>query len=176
MMALAIASGNPLLGATILFAFVLGTSPVFFILGYFASRLGEKMHDRFMKGAAIALILLALFTFRGAFALAGVGNTNEPEKKAETQIVTSENPTIEFTSSSYQPRSINVKAGSHVTLNLVNKNGAGCIQAFTIPKLGIQKIVRVGQTDTVEFDAPKEKGKISFMCSMGMYQGVINVI
>ncbi|MBP9816043.1 sulfite exporter TauE/SafE family protein, partial [Candidatus Woesebacteria bacterium] len=44
MMALAIGSGNPVLGALILFAFVLGTSPLFFILGYSASKLGENMH------------------------------------------------------------------------------------------------------------------------------------
>src|SRR6266581_2202953 len=36
MMALAIASGKPFAGSAILFAFVLGTSPVFFLLGYFA--------------------------------------------------------------------------------------------------------------------------------------------
>lgn len=40
-MALAIASGNPWLGAAIMFTFTFGTSPVFFTLGYFATRLGE---------------------------------------------------------------------------------------------------------------------------------------
>lgn len=49
MMALAIASGNPVLGATILFVFVLGTSPLFFTVGYFASKLGGKLHDQFMQ-------------------------------------------------------------------------------------------------------------------------------
>lgn len=46
MMALSIASGNPISGAAILFVFVLGTSPLFFILGYLATRLGQKMQER----------------------------------------------------------------------------------------------------------------------------------
>src|SRR6266849_3744065 len=41
MMAFAIASGKPLTGAAILFAFILGTSPLFFVLGYFATKLGD---------------------------------------------------------------------------------------------------------------------------------------
>src|SRR5882724_12111998 len=41
MMALSIASGKPLTGAAILFAFILGTSPVFFLLGYFTMRAGD---------------------------------------------------------------------------------------------------------------------------------------
>src|SRR5581483_747613 len=40
MMALSIATGKPLFGASFMFAFILGTSPVFFILGYFATKLG----------------------------------------------------------------------------------------------------------------------------------------
>jgi plastocyanin domain-containing protein len=34
----------------------------------------------------------------------------------------------------------------------------------------------VGTSETLEFDAPQQKGGIPFMCSMGMYKGVINVI
>src|SRR5260221_482309 len=61
MMALAVASGKPLFGGAILFAFILGTSPVFFILGYFATKLGDMFQESFMKLAAVAIILLAVF-------------------------------------------------------------------------------------------------------------------
>ena len=87
-----------------------------------------------------------------------------------------EEATIEFTENAYSPSMVTVKAGSHVKLNLINNKGQGCIQAFRIPSLGVQKIVRVGTTESLEFDAPQEKGGITFMCSMGMYQGTINVI
>jgi sulfite exporter TauE/SafE len=71
MMALSIATGKPLLGAVILFVFVAGTSPIFFILGYFATRLGEVLHQKFMRVAALVIILLALFNLDGALALTG---------------------------------------------------------------------------------------------------------
>src|SRR3989344_1958389 len=71
MMALAIASGAPLYGAAIMFAFVLGTSPVFFILGYLATRLGDSMHKKFMRVAAYAIVLLALFNLNNGIALTG---------------------------------------------------------------------------------------------------------
>lgn len=192
MMALAMASGNPILGATILFIFILGTSPLFFTLGYFATKLGDAMHQKFMKIAAYALILLALFNLNGVLALSGTDVTLNTLKRdfwctinvcdyrisslpQQDANVTSE-ATIEFNSTSYSPNVINIKKGSSVKLHLVNNAGEGCIQAFTIPKLGIQRIVRVGTTDSVEFEAPNEPTKLAFMCSMGMFRGVINVI
>jgi plastocyanin domain-containing protein len=86
------------------------------------------------------------------------------------------NATITISDKGYSPESLTVKAGSQVKLKLINHGGAGCVQSFTIPKLGIQKIVRLGDSDSIDFTAPKEKGQIAFMCSMGMYRGVINVI
>ena len=76
MMALAVASANPLLGATILFVFILGTSPLFFILGYSASKLGERLQNQFMQFAAVALILLAAYNFYGALSLTGYSFDN----------------------------------------------------------------------------------------------------
>lgn len=179
MMALAIASANPFLGAAVLFAFVLGTSPLFFILGYFATKLGDSLHQKFMKLAAVVLILLAIFNLKGAFALAGLGSFSKSPSVSiaapEPQIPVNE-ATIQFNKTYYSPGVVTVKAGARVTLNLVNKNGSGCIQAFTIPKLGVQKIVRVGTSDSVQFTAPNNAGEIAFMCGMGMYQGVIRVI
>lgn len=188
MMALAIGSGSTWMGAAILFAFVLGTSPLFFILGYFATKLGNLMQQRFMKVVAYVLILLAVFNANSALALSGSNVTLESIGKniwctvsfcndvPMVAGIVSDNVTINFEASQYVPNTVTVKTGAKVKLTLVNNNGAGCIQAFTIPKLGIQKIVRIGSRDTIEFTAPNEPQQLSFMCSMGMYRGVINVI
>lgn len=176
MMALSIGSGNPLIGAAILFAFILGTSPLFFILGYFATKLGDVMHQRFMKFAAFVLIILALFNLNGSLSLAGINPLDTKTPPVVKNAPAVEEATIELLESSYSPSMVTVKAGSHVKLNLVNNKGQGCIQSFTIPALGVQKVVRIGTSETLEFDAPQEKGGITFMCSMGMYKGVINVI
>ena len=187
MMALAIASGNPLLGAAILFAFVLGTSPVFFIIGYFATRLGEVMQQKFMKVAAVVLIFLAIFNLNNAIALTGSNLTLDNLGKEiyctvyfcdgvvlNVQDIVNDQ-TISIESLGYFPNSFTVKSGSKVTLHLVNKTGAGCVQTFTIPSLDIQKVIPVGSSDVVTFTAPAP-GEIPFMCSMGMYRGVIKVI
>lgn len=174
MMALAVASGKPVLGASILFAFILGTTPLFFILGYFATKLGDTFQRKFMRIAAIALILLAIFNLRNTLGLAGI-NISIGFGQNDSSLVT-ETPTIEFTPNGYTPKSLSVKAGSNVTLNLKNINGGGCIQSFVIPKYGIQKVVRQGTTEQISFTAPAEKGQIAFMCGMGMYRGIINVI
>lgn len=190
MMALAVASANPLLGAAVLFAFILGTSPVFFILGYFATRLADKFQKTFMKIAAVAIILLAFFNLNNAAVLTGsslsigdlakafwcaASSCNSSAAPVTTEAAV-EDATISIRSLGYEPNSITVKAGSKVTLHLDNVDGTSCVQAFTIPQLNYQKVIPVGQKDTITFTAPQNKGQIAFMCSMGMFRGVINVI
>ncbi|MEK7534492.1 MAG: sulfite exporter TauE/SafE family protein [Patescibacteria group bacterium] len=194
MMALAIASGNPLLGVSILFAFTLGTSPVFFTLGYLATRLGEALHQKFMKVAAYAIILLAIFNLNNTLALTGSNFTLDKiwknaycnlyfcddspifARAEERGAVTVSEATISIEGAGYSPNNLSVKAGSQVTLNLINNGGGGCTQSFTIPRLGIQKVVPLGDSDTITFKAPFEPGQLAFMCGMGMFRGVINVI
>ena len=62
MMALAIGSGDPLTGALIMFAFTLGTTPVFFALAYTATRLGSLLEARFVKVVAVVVLVLGLFS------------------------------------------------------------------------------------------------------------------
>ncbi len=189
MMALAIASGSPLNGAAILFAFVLGTSPLFFILGYFATTLGDMFQKQFMKVAAAVLILLAVYNLNNALALSGLnlnlGNSVKSiyctlwfcnSSSASVNVIPVSEATITITQLAYVPNTITVKKGTDITLRLVNKDGANCIQAFTIPSLGIQKLIPPGSSDIIKFTAPQTPTQIPFMCSMGMFRGVINVI
>lgn len=174
MMALAITSGSPFLGALILFIFILGTSPLFFTLGYFATRLGESLHQKFTMIAAVVVILLAMYNLTGAIALtgatAGVYAGSRPTVAATTD------PSIDIQDTGYSPNNFAIRAGASINLHIKNTGGQGCTQAFTIPSLGIQKVIPLGKSDTITFNAPKEKGPITFMCSMGMYRGVMNVI
>jgi len=194
MMAYAIATGNPLGGATTMFTFILGTSPLFFLLGFVAKKLGTSFSGGFNKIAATAILLVAFYNINGAIALSGSSWTLEnlltsvnctisfcdkvSVAGATTTAKTVSEATIYIERSGYttNPGVVNVKAGSKVKFNIVNKGGGGCVQAFTVPKLGIQRIVPIGNSDSIEFTAPKEPGPLAFMCSMGMYKGSINVI
>ena len=190
MMALALATANPFYSAMIMFAFTLGTAPVFFILGYLTTRLSNLFQTSFSKVAAAAIIILAIFNINAALILSGSNFnltyvwrdfsctvlSNCPSKVFAAEEKATSTPIIYFNSSGYSPDTVTVKRGSQVTLNLINKNGEGCIQSFVIPKLNIQKIVRTGTKTSVSFQAPETPGDLTFSCSMGMYSGVINVI
>lgn len=174
MMALAIASGSPIYGAAILFAFILGTAPLFFILGYFTTKMGETYQAKFFKIAAAAIILLALYNVRGALVLNGL-NLNTTSKQSVVSQVNNE-PTVTINSNGYTPKNITISAGQKITLHIKNKNAYSCAQAFTIPKLGVQKIVRPGDEAIITFTAPNKPGTMTFSCSMGMYQGTFTII
>lgn len=186
MMALAIGSTNPWTGAAIMFAFTLGTAPVFFLLGFLTAKLGDVFKQGFMRFAAVVILLLALFNADNALALTGSNYTLQNGAKTVFCVISYcddiglespvENATITIADSGYFPQTLTVKAGSIVTLHLKNESGGGCTQAFTIPSIGAQAIVPVGKEGELNFRAPKEPGQIAFMCSMGMYRGVINII
>lgn len=199
MMALSISSGSPFLGSAIMFAFILGTTPVFFILGYFVTKLGDALQKKFYKFAAVAIIILSLWSLNGAFALAGAPNFtsiyNSLTKPTQNYLVEpipgeqgvnnsgesvvaeiNNNPTIEISSYGYTPKILTVQAGAKVRIKLVNNDGYSCAQTFTIPSLNLRASVSPGSTKYLEFTAPTEVGTISFMCSMGMYRGTINVV
>ncbi len=182
MMALAISTGSSLVGALIMFSFVLGTIPLFFILGYTANSLSAKWQKNFYRVAAVLIIGLSLFSIQGAIALSGStwgfsNLTNSiSNKNIDDQVIAEDKITININSNGYEPNSVNVKAGALITLTLKNNNAYSCAQAFTIPKLGIEKLVGPGKQEVIQFQAPDDAGKIAFTCSMGMYRGVINVI
>lgn len=191
MMALAIASGKPILGMLILSTFVLGTSPIFFLLGYGITKLKDVFQTQFRRVAATAIILMALWNINNALVISG--STWSPSEALREVYCTitfcdstgslglmdaraTTTPTIYFEASGYTIDNPFIPAGATVSLKLVNSNGRGCIQAFTIPKLGIRKTVPLGSTETVTFTAPQEQGELAFSCSMGMYRGKFAVI
>jgi sulfite exporter TauE/SafE len=183
MMALAIGSGSPLLGAAVLFAFIFGTSPLFFTLGYFATRLGESLHQKFMKVAAVVLIILAIFNLNNVLALTGSSWTVNNLAKQTGNVSTNQSPAkpsqhvaITIHNNGYTPNSVTVKAGADVTFKIQNEGVYSCASAFTIPYFNYQKIVQAGESETISLKMPDKPTQIPFMCSMGMYRGVINVL
>lgn len=180
MMAYAMTTGSALTGAVTMFTFILGTSPLFFILGYSLRTVQASARANLNTITAIALILLALYNMNGALSLSGYTLTpsNVSSVKTSTDVPVVTSATIYFTPSGYitEPAAIYMKGGSSVRIKLVNKDGAGCIQAFTIPSLGIQRVIPVGSTDEIQLTIPKGAATLPFMCSMGMYRGTINIL
>lgn len=188
MEALAISSANAFIGAAIMSAFILGTMPVFFGIGFVTSILGDNFRDKFLKVAAIAVIYLGLASINGSLVAGGSpisfqsvvqdisitfgGNNNTTQNN---NIVTTQNAEIIITSGGYSPNYIKVKKGLPVTIKLISRDAYSCASAFRIPSLGISKNLLPNETQTITF-TPTEVGQIPFACSMGMYRGIIDVI
>lgn len=71
MMALAVGVGNPLTGAVMMFAFTLGTSPVFFALTYLATKLSSLIEKYFVRIVAVVLLILGILSFDTGLNLLG---------------------------------------------------------------------------------------------------------
>lgn len=202
MMAVALGLGNPLQGAALMFAFTLGTSPVFFAVSYFATRIGAKLEKHFVRFVAVVVMILALVTINSGLTLAGSplslsnlagrifpkdassaaesspsitsGETNPSGEQEE--VVAAEDGyviLINVENSGYNPSEIHAKAGIPVTLNLVTDNVRSCSRAFTIPKLGVEQILEQTGTAAIQIPAQEHGTQINFSCSMGMYGGTI---
>lgn len=175
MMALAISSANPIKGSLTLFFFVLGTIPIFFVLAYFATKLGEKHQKWFSRIIAITLIGLSIFTVINGFRLIGVNfNVKNTTPVVKTEI--SENASVQKAeikindSSGYSPSKIRLKKGVPAEITLTNDGARGCIRSFVVPDLNLRQIVPSSGSTTIRF-TPTKVGKINFTCSMGMYNG-----
>lgn len=178
MMLAAVASGSAAAGATIMFAFILGTTPLFFSLGYLATRLNAALQGWFTRLAAVAIILLAIVSIAAGLSVLGApvpdlaAFTARPIAAATTgsvqEIVVRADPTA------YVPNRVVFKVGQPARLRLMTGDRLGCTSSFMIPALGYHKILAKNQQAV--FDIPTDKpGKIPFICSMGMYRGVIEV-
>lgn len=187
MMVFATSSANPILGASIMFAFTLGTTPVFAILGLSASKLMEK--KAFVYISAALILFLGVLSINTGQVLRGSAHTaqnywrvltTDPGEVAAAQTTASLNSEgqqeviVEVTGSGYTTSANTLKAGVPVKLKLVSKNAIGCSRAFTIPELGISKILPVNGEEEIEF-TPSREGRLAFSCSMGMYNGEFNI-
>ena len=71
MMAAALGAGSPIAGAALMFAFVLGTSPIFFLAAYLATQLGARLERYFLRFVAIVVLILGLVSIESGLNLLG---------------------------------------------------------------------------------------------------------
>ena len=187
MMVLAVGTGSPLLGAAIMFAFIVGTTPVFFGLAYVATRLGEALQARFLQVAGATVLVLGLVSIEGGLNLMGspYSFSNLLNSAAVTlasasgssQDVAAAQPdangaiTIHVYNTSYSPSLIKAPAGKPVSLTVVSSGTTGCTRGFVIPAMGFQRTLPETGQITVNIPASAANGNLRYTCSMGMYSG-----
>lgn len=176
MEALAISSANALNGALIMATFVLGTSPLFFGVGWLTGVLGDNFREKFLKVAAVTVIYLGLVSVNGALISLGSPIAFQLNNKSlSNEASISQNIEITISSRGYTPNYVRVKKGMPVTVKLVARDAYSCASDFRIPSLGVSRNLTANESYTFTF-TPKDTGRIKFSCSMGMYTGAIEVI
>lgn len=195
MMALAVASGNPFAGAALMFAFVLGTTPLFFTLAYLATKLGARWQDKFWKVAGVLVLVLGLMAVDGGLNILGspitsgtigaaIADKLQADGQAGLEAQSQGVPVVEanasnelamtITDSAYSPAVMQVKAGVPIKLTVTTQDVSGCGRSMVIPSLGIQKLFASSGQEVLEIPA-QPASRIRLTCTMGMYNAQIVV-
>ncbi len=176
MMAVALGTGSPLQGAALMFAFIVGTSPLFFSVSYFATRLGAVLEKYFTTFVAVTLLILGFVQIDSGLNLAGspvsftiLLNSALPPAAAPVVQGPQGEYAVTITEDGYSPSLLHLPANRPVSIEWVTENTQTCARSIVIPALEYQKIVPpIGR---VRFDIPAQQPGtvIRYSCSMGMY-------
>ena len=196
MAVLAINSGSWLQGGLIMGSFVLGTIPMFGLIGIGTARFSELWRHDFLAVAAIVLIFMSLQSANGIltvlnspYSLGRIGpkivHLLPPYDKTDSKQIVDPNVTLEngvqkvtlsIENSGYTPKYFRVKSGMPVELTLAtNGEVYSCATAFTFKAFDIYDVLKPVDTKVHKF-TPDKKGVYTFSCSMGMYSGTMEVI
>jgi sulfite exporter TauE/SafE len=188
MMAVALGTGSPLQGAALMFAFTLGTTPVFFSIAYFATRLGATLEKYFTRLIALTVIILGLVSINYGLNLAGsplsantLFNNLLPASSYSVPTVDPSSVSSPVSSQSayevivsndgYSPQVLHLAANQPVKLTWITVNTNSCSRSVVVPSLNYQQVLPT--TGNVSFDIPSQAtGTVMrYSCSMGMYTG-----
>lgn len=177
---LAINSGKAATGALTMFIFVLGTMPLFSLIGMATTKASETWQKKFKFMAVAALIIMAVYSLNSALvAIDSPLAIKALRKNSEQALVATkegrQSVTINITNRGYNPNFIQVKVGIPVELSLVSNNARSCAVAFVFNEFKIRTVLGSNDKQVFKF-TPNKKGRFNFSCSMGMYTGVMEVI
>ncbi len=195
---LAVTSGSPLAGAAVMFGFVVGTAPLFAVLGYLFRRTSRALSGRLAVVTGVVVLGVAVWTAASGLQAGGWATFNlndqpaaaaapapsqsagpsaggqKPVADGPVTIDAAGKQTVVLTVTDfYEPTQFTAKAGVPTTLILRGKDSGGCARAFTIPELGVQEIVKRDGDTKIDLGTRKP-GTLRFSCAMGMQTGTIN--
>lgn len=177
-MAVAIGTADPMLGAMIMFAFVIGTSPTFIGVSWLATSLGSMFQKSFYRIVAVIVLLLGLYTLDGGLMLVGSpvsvsGLLQQYAQATEPLAVMESVALINVENNGYSPSRILLPANQPVEIRLVTNKTRSCSRAFYIPDLEIMEMLPETGEKVVTIPPQAPGTNMQFMCSMGMYGGVL---
>ncbi len=185
--ALALTSGSALAGAATMAVFVLGTGPLFAVLGYAARKAATAWRGRLAVITGLVVLGMGLYTLNGGLELAGsplaasriaqtVGfSPAAADMTAASTVDGRQTVVITARTGFYSPDNVQVRSGVPTTLVVKSESAQGCVRSFTIPDRNVHKVLPVKGETRIELGV-LEPGRLDYACGMGMYTGVITIV
>jgi len=174
---LAITSTSPLAGAAVMGGFVLGTAPLFAVLGLLLRESTRILRGRLSLLTGVAVLVVALWTSHSALRLGGwafQGGSDVVPVAAASAVSTATDGaqvvTVAVHETSYTPSALLVRSGVPTRLVLVTAGIRGCTSTFVIPKRNLQKQLPATGRTVVDLGVLKP-GVLRWTCGLGMYGG-----
>lgn len=172
---------NPTQSALLMMSFALGTVPALLAVGYASSFTKNRFYTYFIKVIGVLLLMVGLSSFNNiahlyGFQLSSVSLVGSQPQQT-TNILEKDGyqlASMNVNAAGYWPKSFVVKKDIPVRWVIHGENVFGCQGTIVAPKIGVQKTLTNGD-NIIEF-TPKEVGKITFSCTMGMYNGEFQVV
>lgn len=184
-------TGSILVGASILFAFALGTTPALLALGWASGSLKGAFGRFFFRFSGALVIVLGLWNIQNGLTIAGYPLALPRLSLPERALAAPANPTdpsfvrrdgntqvvpIDVSYAGFWPAEFALSRGVPTRFEVSGEAaGIGCLAAFQIPKLGIRQLLQAGKTTAIAF-TPDRPGNYTFSCSMGMFRGQFTVL
>lgn len=186
-MAIAMTTGSAWQGATTMSVFVIGTAPLFTLIGYAANKAATSWKGRLATATGLVVFAAGLYTFNGGLTLmgsplaaqnltraVGIGQAAAPDASTVTVTEGIQTGVITVTAGRYSPANLALKSGFPTTLIFRSQDAFGCVAALEVPSVGVQAVLPATGDTPIDLGVIKA-GQIDYSCSMGMYSGTITV-
>lgn len=126
------------------------------------------------KQIIISLIITTLLV-GGAIVFTRNGSSGDASEEIYSATIVEGKQIIEIKAKGgYSPRIINAKAGIPTTIKMETTNTFDCSASLVIPEISYQKFLNPSGVEEIEIPANKAQGTMQGLCSMGMYNFLIN--
>ncbi|MFC4914030.1 sulfite exporter TauE/SafE family protein [Actinomadura gamaensis] len=176
---LAVSSRSPSGGAAVMSGFVLGTAPLFGLIGVTVARTLTLLRGRLAALVAVTLVALAGWTLLSGLRLGGWmpdgggGATAAASARfVSTDASGTQWVTVWALDEGYRPSALTARAGVHTVLVLRTRNTHGHTRAFTIPSRNRDVVLPVTGETRVDLGAPAP-GRLRYVCASGHSPGEI---
>lgn len=176
---LAVSSRSPFGGAAVMTGFVLGTVPLFGLVGVTVGRALTLLRGRLTAVVAVALLAVAGWTLLSGLRLGGwlPEGGSEATAAASARFVSTDASgtqliTVYALDEGYRPSALTARAGVHTVLVLRTHDTHGHTRAFTIPSRNQDVVLPVTGETRVDLGVPGP-GRMRYVCASGHSPGEI---